>query len=91
MDDVLTRPRDATGDVPVVFDYGAVRRLCAEMFNANTHVECAVALDISPRTLDRLRDDPEGGYLRIALRLRARTGLSLDELFPAQSVEQPAA
>lgn len=90
MDDVLTQRADATPDVSVAFNWPAVRERCAER-GARTNVECAVALGLSPRTLDRLRLDPEGGLLRVALQVRRKTGLSLDELFPAVDSSRLAA
>lgn len=47
-----------------------------------TNAEIAEMTGMPLRTLDRLRERPEVGQIRNAIRLRRATGISLDELFP---------
>jgi hypothetical protein len=48
-----------------------------------TNREVADRAGLSLRTVERLFDNPERSLMRNALQLRAVSGLSLDELFPA--------
>jgi transcriptional regulator with XRE-family HTH domain len=78
MYDRSTDPSDGTCDAPVHFNW---RRLKTH-FDA-TDAEIAERVNLSLSTLERLRRRPESSLVRNLLRIRRETGISLDELLPA--------
>ncbi|MER7469132.1 hypothetical protein [Micromonospora sp. NPDC000018] len=61
--------------------------LLKKAFGVDTQEEVAARAGLSLRTLQRMIERPERSLLGNALQIRARTGLSLDQIIPAASSE----
>jgi hypothetical protein len=86
MHDVQPNPTDATHDVSVAFNWHLVR----DRLPGDTIADRAQKAGIPLSTFERLCKHPEKALLRTVLKVRAATGLSLDDMISVTSQDKAA-